>query len=40
VLFGSWTTPNAASLLFAVCYALVWLGATTALYRRKIIIRL
>jgi predicted acyltransferase len=39
-LFAGWTTPNAASLLFAVSYALLWLGATTLLYRRKIIIRL
>jgi len=39
-LLARWATPNAASLLFAVCYALVWLGATAVLYRRKIIIRL
>jgi predicted acyltransferase len=39
-LFVRWTTPNAASLLFAASYALLWLGATTLLYRRKIIIRL
>ncbi len=39
-MFVRWATPNAASLLFAASYALLWLGATTLLYRRKIIIRL
>ena len=39
-LFSRWAAPDAASLMFAVCYALLWLVATTVLYRRKIFIRL
>ncbi len=39
-LFAHWATPAGASLLFAVCYTLLWLGATTLLYRRKIFIKI
>ena len=39
-LFAHWATPPAASLLFAACYVLLWFGAMTALYRRKIFIKL
>jgi predicted acyltransferase len=39
-LFAHWATPAGASLLFAVCYTVLWLGATTLLYRRKIFIKI
>jgi len=38
-LFTWWAPPEAASLLFAVSYVLVWLGVMEVLYRRKIFIK-
>lgn len=38
-LFASWTTPQNASLAFAVTFVLVWLGLMWILYRRKIFIK-
>ncbi|MET0152770.1 MAG: heparan-alpha-glucosaminide N-acetyltransferase domain-containing protein [Candidatus Binatia bacterium] len=40
VLFVHWATPAGASLLFAACYTLLWFGASTLLYRRKIFIKI
>jgi predicted acyltransferase len=39
-LFTWWAPPEAASLLFAVSYVLVWLGVMEVLYRRKIFIKI
>jgi predicted acyltransferase len=38
-LFASWASPINASLLFALCFVLVFLGLMTVLYRRKIFIK-
>jgi predicted acyltransferase len=39
-LFAPWvTTPAAGSLLYALCYVLIWLGLMAILYRRKIYIK-
>jgi predicted acyltransferase len=38
-LFASWASPVNASLAFAVCFVLVWLGLTWLLYRRGIFIK-
>jgi predicted acyltransferase len=38
-LFLSWATPVNASLAFAVCFVLVWLGLMWLLYRRNIFIK-
>ena len=38
-LFASWASPVNASLLFAVCFVLVWLGLMAILYRRNIFIK-
>jgi predicted acyltransferase len=38
-LFASWAAPVNASLMFAVCTVLLWLGLMTILYRRKIFIK-
>ncbi|HZG54096.1 MAG TPA: heparan-alpha-glucosaminide N-acetyltransferase domain-containing protein [Pyrinomonadaceae bacterium] len=38
-LFASWAAPLNASLLFAVCTVLFWLGLMTILYRRRIFIK-
>jgi predicted acyltransferase len=38
-LFASWASPHNASLAYAVCFVLLWLGLTTILYRRKIFIK-
>jgi predicted acyltransferase len=38
-LFAPWAAPANASLLFALAYVLIWLGAMAALYRRRIFIR-
>jgi len=40
VLFAGWTSPPAASLLFALGYVLLWLAAMSVLYRRKLFIRI
>ncbi len=39
-LFASWLPPMQASLLFAVCYILFWLGVMYILYRKKIFIKI
>jgi predicted acyltransferase len=39
-LFTWWAPPEAASLLFALSYVLVWLGVMEVLYRRRIFIRI
>ena len=38
-LFASWAAPVNASLLYAVCFVLVWLAFAALLYRRKIFIK-
>ncbi|HEX8720412.1 MAG TPA: heparan-alpha-glucosaminide N-acetyltransferase domain-containing protein [Pyrinomonadaceae bacterium] len=38
-LFASWLAPLNASLAFAVCFVLVWLGLMWLLYRRGIFIK-
>jgi predicted acyltransferase len=37
--FASWLEPRNASLAFAVCIVLFWLGILTILYRRKIFLK-
>jgi predicted acyltransferase len=37
--FASWLAPRNASLAFAVCIVLFWLGILTVLYRRKIFLK-
>lgn len=37
--FASWASPMNASLLFAICVVLLWLGVAALLYRRKIFIK-
>lgn len=39
-LFASWARPEDASLLFAVCFLLFWLGLMWLLYRKKIYIKI
>jgi predicted acyltransferase len=38
-VFASWASPKAASLLFALCVVLLWLGVVSVLYRRRIFIK-
>jgi predicted acyltransferase len=38
-IFASWLSPLNASLAFAVCFVLLWLGILTVLYRRNIILK-
>ena len=38
-LFASWASPINASLLYAICFVLVWLGLMAILYQRKIFIK-
>ena len=38
-VFLSWLPPYRASLAFAICFILVWLGLMWILYRRKIFIK-
>jgi predicted acyltransferase len=38
-LFASWASPKGASLLFAICIVLIWLGVATILYRKRIFIK-
>jgi predicted acyltransferase len=38
-LFASWAAPVNASLMFAVCTVLLWLGVMSLLYRRRIFIK-
>jgi predicted acyltransferase len=37
--FASWLAPRNASLAFAVCIVLLWLGILTVLHRRKIFLK-
>jgi predicted acyltransferase len=37
--FASWASPVNASLLFAICTVLLWLGVMTVFYRKKIFIK-
>jgi predicted acyltransferase len=37
--FASWASPVNASLMFAICFVLLWLGLMAILYRRKIFIK-
>jgi predicted acyltransferase len=39
-LFSSWLPPYRASLAFAICFILVWLGLMWILYRRKIFVKI
>jgi predicted acyltransferase len=39
-LFLSWAPPYRASLMFAICFILVWLGLLWILYSRKIFIKI
>jgi predicted acyltransferase len=38
-LFASWASPKSASLLFAICIVLLWLGVAAILYRKRIFIK-
>ena len=38
-LFASWLAPVNASLAFALCFVLVWLGVMWVLYRRGVFIK-
>ena len=38
-VFASWLAPKDASLAFAVCVVLFWLGVLTVLYRKKIFLK-
>ncbi len=38
-IFASWLSPINASLAYALCYVLLWLGVMTILYRRRIFIK-
>lgn len=38
-LFASWASPKTASLLFAICIVLLWLGVAAILYRKRIFIK-
>ena len=38
-VFASWASPKLASLLFALCVVLLWLGVAAVLYRRRIFIK-
>ncbi|HEX8851836.1 MAG TPA: heparan-alpha-glucosaminide N-acetyltransferase domain-containing protein [Pyrinomonadaceae bacterium] len=38
-LFASWASPINASLAYAVCFVLLWLGVMWLLYRRRIFIK-
>jgi predicted acyltransferase len=37
---GAWLPAKLASLTFAVCFVLAWLGVLTVLYRRKIFLKI
>ncbi len=39
-LFASWLSPINASLAFAVCYVLLWLGVMTVLYKKRVFIKI
>ena len=37
--FAPWASPENASLAFAVCFVLLWLGLLSVLYRRGVFIK-
>ena len=37
--FASWLAPLNASLAFALCFVLFWVGVTWAMYRRQLFIK-
>ncbi len=37
--FASWASPVNASMMFAICIVLLWLGVATLLYRKRIFIK-
>ncbi len=37
--FASWASPINASLFYAVCFVLLWLGLMAILYRKRIFIK-
>jgi predicted acyltransferase len=37
--FASWLSPMNASLLYAVCFVLVWLAILNVLYRKRIFLK-
>jgi len=39
-VFAPWFEPAAASLLYALCFLLVWLGASYLLHRKRILIKI
>jgi len=39
-IFGSWLSPENASLAYASCYVLVWLGFFWNFHRRKLFIKI
>lgn len=39
-LFSTWTSPQNASLLYALCYTALWAGIFAMLHRKKIFIRI
>ena len=38
-LLASWASPKGASLIFAICIVLIWLGVAAFLYRKRIFIK-
>ena len=38
-LLASWASPKSASLMFAICIVLLWLGVAAILYRKRIFIK-
>jgi predicted acyltransferase len=38
-IFASWASPVNASVLFAICVVLLWLGVAAILYRKRIFIK-
>jgi predicted acyltransferase len=38
-IFASWASPVNASVLFAICVVLLWLGVATILYRKRVFIK-
>jgi predicted acyltransferase len=38
-LFASWAAPKTASVMFAACVVLLWLGVGSVLYRKRIFIK-
>jgi predicted acyltransferase len=40
IFYARWLSPENASLAYAITYVLIWLGALSLLYRRRIFIRI